>query len=268
MADNYTFKDAGGNTITHASKDTGGGVHATRHVAVDESNVVLAKAEDAAHSSGDKGVMLLAVRKDTAAALAGTDGDYIPLIVDDVGRLHVTPSVSSTEFSYGFVAGSSTGLSAGYVSDWYCIRAATDTDPSDQPTSAATILKYFDTDDAAFDATPVWVKIPIWDAAEGWATFAVTIRNRLNVSMRLDVYAVPAKGNVSAVGPPIANNIAYHSIVSALDVPDSTSITFGPGGSSMNAVSMWPTGWLAIKMTPASDPSASGYWTLMVGRGR
>lgn len=49
----------------------------------------LAKAEDATHSSGDTGVMLLAVRKDTAAALAGTDGDYIPLIVDANGRLHV-----------------------------------------------------------------------------------------------------------------------------------------------------------------------------------
>lgn len=49
----------------------------------------LAKTEDAAHTSGDPGLMMLAVRKDTAAALAGTDGDYIPLIVDSSGRLHV-----------------------------------------------------------------------------------------------------------------------------------------------------------------------------------
>lgn len=92
MADNYTFKDAGGNTITHASKDVGSGVQATRHVDVDEANVAIAKAADAAHSSGDKGYMLLAVRKDTATALAGTDGDYIPLIVDASGRLHVADS--------------------------------------------------------------------------------------------------------------------------------------------------------------------------------
>lgn len=92
MADNYTFKDASGNTITHASKDVGSGVQATRHVEVDEANVAIAKAEDAAHSSGDKGYMLLAVRKDTATALAGADGDYIPLIVDSAGRLHVTPA--------------------------------------------------------------------------------------------------------------------------------------------------------------------------------
>lgn len=49
----------------------------------------LQKTEDAAHATGDKGMMLLAVRKDTATALAGTDADYIPLIVDANGRLHV-----------------------------------------------------------------------------------------------------------------------------------------------------------------------------------
>lgn len=53
------------------------------------AKTTLAKAEDAAHSSGDQGLMALAVRQDTAAALAGTDGDYIPLIVDSSGRLHV-----------------------------------------------------------------------------------------------------------------------------------------------------------------------------------
>jgi hypothetical protein len=49
----------------------------------------LGKAEDAVHATGDTGVMALAVRKDTAAALAGTDGDYAPLEVDANGRLHV-----------------------------------------------------------------------------------------------------------------------------------------------------------------------------------
>lgn len=49
----------------------------------------LGKAEDAAHASGDIGVMALAVRNDTASALAGTNGDYIPLTTDSSGRLHV-----------------------------------------------------------------------------------------------------------------------------------------------------------------------------------
>lgn len=49
----------------------------------------IAKAEDAAHSSGDVGVPALTVRQDTAAALSGTDADYQPLITDSSGRLHV-----------------------------------------------------------------------------------------------------------------------------------------------------------------------------------
>jgi hypothetical protein len=49
----------------------------------------LGKAEDAAHTTGDVGVMPLSVRSDTAAALGGTDGDYQPLITDANGRLHV-----------------------------------------------------------------------------------------------------------------------------------------------------------------------------------
>lgn len=52
----------------------------------------LGKAEDAAHTSGDVGVMALSVRQDTAAALSGTDADYQPLITDASGRLHVTAS--------------------------------------------------------------------------------------------------------------------------------------------------------------------------------
>ncbi|MES3028478.1 MAG: hypothetical protein V4820_11570 [Pseudomonadota bacterium] len=53
------------------------------------NSTALAKAEDAAHASGDKGIMALVVRKDTATALAGTDGDYAPLEVDASGRLWV-----------------------------------------------------------------------------------------------------------------------------------------------------------------------------------
>jgi hypothetical protein len=46
-------------------------------------------AEDAAHASGDLGVQMLTVRSDSAAALAGTTGDYQPLITDNTGRLWV-----------------------------------------------------------------------------------------------------------------------------------------------------------------------------------
>lgn len=47
----------------------------------------LGKAEDAAHASGDTGVMSLCVRRDTAATLATTDGDYNPCATDANGRL-------------------------------------------------------------------------------------------------------------------------------------------------------------------------------------
>lgn len=62
------------------------------------TTTALGKAEDAAHASGDTGVMSLCVRQDTAAALAGTDGDYIPCSTDANGRIHTTnPAVDGTK---------------------------------------------------------------------------------------------------------------------------------------------------------------------------
>lgn len=57
----------------------------------------LGKAEDAAHADGDTGVAVWAVRNDTLAALAGTDGDYAPFQVDADGALYVTAQVSKDE---------------------------------------------------------------------------------------------------------------------------------------------------------------------------
>lgn len=56
---------------------------------VDTGASGLAKVEDSAHTTGDVGVMSLAVRKDTAGTLAGTDGDYSPFQVDADGNLRV-----------------------------------------------------------------------------------------------------------------------------------------------------------------------------------
>ncbi len=61
-------------------------VSATHPLPVDAG---IAKNEDAVHTSGDAGVMALAIRKDTAAGLASNDGDYHPLEVDASGRLWV-----------------------------------------------------------------------------------------------------------------------------------------------------------------------------------
>lgn len=49
----------------------------------------LGKAEDGIHSSGDVGVMMLAVRQDSQSALAA-DGDYLPPTIDGNGGLRVS----------------------------------------------------------------------------------------------------------------------------------------------------------------------------------
>ena len=92
--------DDNGATI---SIDDGGGsitVDGTVTVTAGVGATDLGKAEDSAHANADTGIMMLAVRKDSAAALAGADGDYAPLEVDASGRLHtvvqsVTPGTSA-----------------------------------------------------------------------------------------------------------------------------------------------------------------------------
>ena len=72
----------------------------------------LGKAEAAADTTGDTGVMALAVRNDTLAALAGTDGDYAPLQVDASGAAYVTLAAGSeTVGNVGLVPQTSGGLS-------------------------------------------------------------------------------------------------------------------------------------------------------------
>ena len=55
---------------------------------IDATLTALSKAEDSVHSSGDQGIMSLAVRNDAGSALAA-DGDYIPLSTDASGNLRV-----------------------------------------------------------------------------------------------------------------------------------------------------------------------------------
>lgn len=77
------------------------GVH-TPHVNVDGFSpgtgaTSLGKAEDAAHTTGDVGVMALAVRADTPTA-TGANGDYVPLLTDATGRVHAN-AIASDETS-------------------------------------------------------------------------------------------------------------------------------------------------------------------------
>lgn len=80
----------------------------------------LGKAEDAVHTSGDTGVMALAVRNDTLAALGATDGDYAPLQVDANGALYTTTTVTSNaEYAddSAFTIGTSEVVAMGALAD-------------------------------------------------------------------------------------------------------------------------------------------------------
>ena len=78
----------------------------------------LGKAEDAAHTTGDTGVMALSVRQDTPAALAGTTGDYQPPTTDDKSRLWTAPSDYGLEVVKGNISGSTTVNKFGAAHDF------------------------------------------------------------------------------------------------------------------------------------------------------
>lgn len=79
------LQDGAGNDIT----STGGALDvnlASGSITVNEEDIF---DEDSAHTSGDKGSHVLAVRQDTLAASTDTDGDYASFKVNDLGELYV-----------------------------------------------------------------------------------------------------------------------------------------------------------------------------------
>lgn len=89
---NNGTSDTGTLRVTVASDSTGNIATIGTSVTPGIAAANLGKAEDAAHSSGDTGVMSLAVRNDTPTALAGTTLDYIPLTTDVLGKLWISGS--------------------------------------------------------------------------------------------------------------------------------------------------------------------------------
>jgi hypothetical protein len=83
----------------------------------------LSRAEDSAHTSGDHGVMALGVRKDAAAALAGSDGDYQPPIYDANGKLWV--NLASLETKLDTLHTDLATTLAGYVDGLEALITAT-----------------------------------------------------------------------------------------------------------------------------------------------
>lgn len=116
MADNVAITAGSGTSI--ATDDISGAHYQKMKLAVGiaDDAAMIGHKEDDAHSSGDAGIMALGVRKDSAAIVSGTDGDYTPLIVDGQGRqwvrpapvqvrISVTPTISTSAYASGDVVG-------------------------------------------------------------------------------------------------------------------------------------------------------------------
>ena len=89
----------------------------------------LGKAEDGAHTTGDTGVMLLAVRKDAAGTLGDTDLDYVPLQVDSAGAVRVTGAGGGTQYNEGDIDATITGTAILWEDTSDTLRAASATNP-------------------------------------------------------------------------------------------------------------------------------------------
>lgn len=66
--------------------------------------------EDTAHTSGEGGTFILAVRNDSGTTLSSADGDYTPLSVDSSGALIVASGTQYIDDSASFVTGTSRGI--------------------------------------------------------------------------------------------------------------------------------------------------------------
>jgi hypothetical protein len=80
------------------------GAEGSKTVGATDPLVTLAaavRAEDAEHTSGDTGVMALAVRNDSETGIVSADGDYSPLQINAVGRLKVSAQPALYELVTG-----------------------------------------------------------------------------------------------------------------------------------------------------------------------
>jgi hypothetical protein len=105
------------NTVTVASHAvTNAGTFAVQADAVIPGTGAtnLGKAEDAAHSTGDVGVMALGVRaaSPTERSAGPTDGDYEPFATNEVGAVWTSPTHSANGGASTFNASSSDGATA------------------------------------------------------------------------------------------------------------------------------------------------------------
>lgn len=107
---------------------------------------------------------------------------------------------------------------------------------------------FYDSDDAAFDATAMWHRVPM----KNWKTPTVLIYNDLGVNI-----TVTAKVAAFGLAP-------IPTIFSVAAIASGTEIGLGAAGGGTGASSAWysvpalalPCVFLYVGVTPASDPGA------------
>ena len=178
--------------------------------------------EDDAHTSADAGVMALAVRKDTAAALAGTDGDYIPLIVDNTGRLYVAPLVAGTATigNVGEVAittggcSSSRVVSSGASADKTAVKASAGKVYAIQVTNVNAAIRWLQLYDVASASVTVGTTTPLLsfgipgNTAGGGFTLPVPAGIGFSTAITLAL-TTTAGGSTSVTSGEVVCNLLY-----------------------------------------------------------
>jgi hypothetical protein len=126
----------------------------------------LGKAEDAAHTTGDTGVMALGVRQDTMAALAA-DGDYVPPTMDENGQVRilagspdivvtVTPTLDTSAYASGDLLFDSTEITAAVRANGghAILQTITMLDKADQGVAMTLLFANAATDFGALNGAP------------------------------------------------------------------------------------------------------------------
>lgn len=126
----------------------------------------LGKAEGAAHSSGDTGVMTLGVRQDTMAPLAA-DGDYVPPTTDANGQMRVlagspdfvvsvTPTLDTNAYAAGDLLFDSTEIASAVRANGgtAILQSITMLDKADQGVDMTLVFANVATDFGTLNAAP------------------------------------------------------------------------------------------------------------------
>lgn len=270
-------------------------------VSLDSETVALAiqKAEDAAHASGDSGIPVLVVRKDTAATLAGTDGDYTLLIVDANGRLHTLDNTGATDDSAaagqiyplaglyqtpatvdeidtgdvgrlrstarrGLIASPDFRMVWGHNTDVASIGDVEVSTTAWNSGYAAPTTAFFNGADGGFGAGARWIRIPM----VGWRHAAVRFFQSLAVNLTVSVYAWITGTSLTA------DSGSGSLFLDTATVTTSGQVFFSPFAAGAGAPAsirtvaalQLPMSYLVIELTPASDPS-SGVIQFVCARG-